>query len=100
MDSEKTVAELITRVEEMLQSSTANVGIFFSKYGMWLDEKLCLFNYNFDDDNQLLEYRTRADQVLVRIYISTYELTFAIKVLPSQRTAGSLFLIVKMLRQL
>jgi mevalonate kinase len=99
MDSDKKAAEIISQVEEMLNSPTENGGIFFSKYGMWLNETLPLINYNFED-NQLLEYRTRSNQVLIRIYISTYDLTFAVKALSSQTGAGILYLIFKTLLQL
>lgn len=52
---------------------------------MWLEETQYLVSYNFTERNDL-EFRTRADQIVIRVYLSDFDLTIAIKVLPSQTT--------------
>jgi hypothetical protein len=86
---ETTVANLISQVKDRLQSDIPNCGIFFPRYGMWLDEANLLFNYNFTEQNKV-EFRARVDQIVVRIYICDYDLTIAIKVMPTQTTTGYL----------
>lgn len=96
--SETTVMALISIIKEKVGLDLPNSAIFFPRFGMWLDESHQLFNYNFLDDN-IVEFRVRANQIVLRIYIFELDLTIAIKVLPSQTASGILILIIEIFEQ-
>lgn len=85
--TELTVALLIDKMNSTLDQPLANGELYFPKYGMWLEDVQYLANYNFTSQNTL-EFREKANMLLVRIYLCDFDVTIATKALPSQTGGG------------
>jgi hypothetical protein len=63
-----------------------NAGFYYPRFGMWIEGEKLLLNYNISAQDSL-QYRTKANQVILRIYLQEFDFTFAIKALQNQRIA-------------
>lgn len=85
------IQQVISEIKEISSQDISNGGLYLSRLGAWLDEERQLFQYTIGDDD-ILEFRTKANQAVLRILIFDFQVTIAIKVLPDMTASSKIFL--------
>ena len=83
--SDLTVKDAQNILQSIAQTDTTNYSFYLPRFGIWLEESRPLCSYNFE--SSVIEYRTKASQMVIRVVLTENDQTIAMKVLPSQSGA-------------
>ncbi|KAI9011465.1 ras guanine nucleotide exchange factor domain-containing protein [Gaertneriomyces semiglobifer] len=78
--------------EEHVGNKEEKYGLYYPRYGIWLEDGKTLFSYDLQPEHHL-ELRALANQFLLRIYLPQFDQKIALKALPNLRTSDVIAMI-------